>query len=610
MTSPPQRGPAPASARGELDLDALRAGVGGQLLADIDRAVAWDVAMKTPFRGLTRRDGVLLHGPAGWGELAPFWDYDAEACSPWLASALEQATVDLTALPRYRETVPVNITVPAVDPARARALVTAAGASAGTGPSRNSAGNADPIPVTVKIKVTGARIAERRALAADLERVEAVRDAIGPHGRIRIDVNGAPSTGPTAAPETTSLPARGRRVLVIGAGRGQLGLIRAVKRLGATAVVASLTDGPPPGLKEADEAIEVNLLDPDAVAAQARLAGVDAVATSCLDTGLEALGTVVDELGLRGITRAAARLCMDKLAMKRRLAERGVPTAPFREVTSLEEVAPALEQVGVPAMVKAADLQGSSGVFKVASVAQARDAFRRARTLSRHGTVLIERFLDGHEFGAQALIHDGELLHVTVHGDDLAPGGLPIPVGHHLPLDLPAADDTAAQAREATAAAVRALGLDNCAVNIDLMACDGQVYVIELSARAGANGLPELMSAIHGLDYYELVAREALDLDVAGTWQRRSPWPGAALALMLTDPHTYGTVAAVDVPSDLPDWVEDLTLFRGPGDRLEGFSSSNDCLGQVVVRGEDLAQCRQRAQDLAAQVSFIMQEAS
>ncbi|WP_237564287.1 o-succinylbenzoate synthase [Actinomyces sp. 432] len=189
----PNRGPEPASARvrGELDLDALRAGVGGRLLADIDQAVVWDVAMRTPFRGLTRRDGVLLHGPAGWGELAPFWNYDADTCAPWLASALEQAIVGHADLPRYRQTVPVNITVPAVAPDHARALIAAAGASAATGPGRSASRQPEADPVTVKIKVTGARASDRKALAADVARIEAVRDAVGPGGRIRIDVNGA-----------------------------------------------------------------------------------------------------------------------------------------------------------------------------------------------------------------------------------------------------------------------------------------------------------------------------------------------------------------------------------------------------------------------------------
>src|SRR5690625_6112985 len=48
----------------------------------IDRVVAWSIPLTTRFRGITERDGLLLHGPAGWAEFSPFWDYDAEQSLP------------------------------------------------------------------------------------------------------------------------------------------------------------------------------------------------------------------------------------------------------------------------------------------------------------------------------------------------------------------------------------------------------------------------------------------------------------------------------------------------------------------------------------------------
>ena len=163
------------AAAGEIDLAALRERDPCGLLDGVDRAVVWQVPVRTRFRGLTGRDGVLLHGPAGWGEVAPFWDYDAEASAPWLASALEQAVTGYADLPVHRDPVPVNVTVPEVDGERARALVLASGAT------------------TAKVKVGGARAATdpASALDADLRRLAAVRDALGPEGRVRIDVNGA-----------------------------------------------------------------------------------------------------------------------------------------------------------------------------------------------------------------------------------------------------------------------------------------------------------------------------------------------------------------------------------------------------------------------------------
>ncbi|QPL05766.1 MULTISPECIES: o-succinylbenzoate synthase [Actinomyces] len=157
------------AAAGAINLAALRELDRTGLLDGIDRALVWELPLRTRFRGITRRDGILLHGPAGWGEVAPFWDYDADACAPWLASALEQAHTGYADLPRHRETVDVNVTIPEVGEDRARALVTASGAT------------------TAKVKVAGAD----DALAADIQRLRAVRDAIGPDGRVRIDVNGA-----------------------------------------------------------------------------------------------------------------------------------------------------------------------------------------------------------------------------------------------------------------------------------------------------------------------------------------------------------------------------------------------------------------------------------
>lgn len=161
----------PLRVRGELDLHALRAQDSSGLLDGIDRAVVWDIKMTTRFRGIARRDGVLLHGGAGWGEVAPFWNHDLDASVPWLASGLEWALAGTTGLPRNRHSVPVNVTIPEVSPAAARILV-----------RRSSAD-------TAKVKVAGA--SDSNSLDSDIQRLGAVRDELGPEGRIRIDANGA-----------------------------------------------------------------------------------------------------------------------------------------------------------------------------------------------------------------------------------------------------------------------------------------------------------------------------------------------------------------------------------------------------------------------------------
>jgi len=139
----------------------------GQVTGLLPGLRAFAIPMRTRFRGITVREGALIEGPAGWGEFSPFPEYGPQECARWLACAVEAATVGWP--PPVRDRVPVNVTVPAVGPEQAHALVAASGCR------------------TAKVKV-----AERgQTLAADVARVEAVRDALGPAGAIRVDANAA-----------------------------------------------------------------------------------------------------------------------------------------------------------------------------------------------------------------------------------------------------------------------------------------------------------------------------------------------------------------------------------------------------------------------------------
>ncbi|MET0740354.1 MAG: o-succinylbenzoate synthase [Candidatus Nanopelagicales bacterium] len=126
------------------------------------------VGMRTRFRGVTTREAMLFRGESGWGEWSPFLEYADEECVPWLRAAREAADVGWP--DPVRDRVPVNVTVPAVDPVTAQRLV------------RMSNGC-----TTAKVKVAEPGQSE----AEDLLRVAAVRDSLGPDGRIRVDANGA-----------------------------------------------------------------------------------------------------------------------------------------------------------------------------------------------------------------------------------------------------------------------------------------------------------------------------------------------------------------------------------------------------------------------------------
>jgi o-succinylbenzoate synthase len=121
----------------------------------------------TRFRGIDVREALLLEGPQGWTEFSPFAEYDDHEASAWLAAAIDYGWN--APPPQLRNRIAVNATVPAVDPDSVRAVLARF-----------------PGCRTAKVKVAGGD----ETLSADVGRVRAVRDALGPEGRIRVDANG------------------------------------------------------------------------------------------------------------------------------------------------------------------------------------------------------------------------------------------------------------------------------------------------------------------------------------------------------------------------------------------------------------------------------------
>lgn len=151
----------------EVAIEALPASV-VNVFEGIDRLLYFRLPLKNKFRRITVRDGLILRGPGGWAEVSPFWDYDARESAQWLRAGLEAAQSE--PLRRKREAVPVNATVPVVDPQVAFDIV------------KNSGGAR-----TVKVKVAD----PNSTISEDCARIEAVRDALGPAGQIRVDANAA-----------------------------------------------------------------------------------------------------------------------------------------------------------------------------------------------------------------------------------------------------------------------------------------------------------------------------------------------------------------------------------------------------------------------------------
>lgn len=143
-----------------------RPGAAG-LPAWVEAVEGYGIDLTLRFRGIDRREGLVVRGPAGWGEFSPFLDYSGDELVGWWQACEEACTQGFPA--PVRDRVEVNCTVPVTTPERAQQIVLDQGCR------------------TAKVKVAD----PRSDLADDHDRLSAVREALGSSGKVRIDANGA-----------------------------------------------------------------------------------------------------------------------------------------------------------------------------------------------------------------------------------------------------------------------------------------------------------------------------------------------------------------------------------------------------------------------------------
>jgi biotin carboxylase len=274
--------------------------------------------------------------------------------------------------------------------------------------------------------------------------------------------------------------------------------------------------------------------------------------------------------------------------MKKALTSAGVNTARFYQVNNTDELHRAIRELNFPVIVKATDLQGSKGIYIANNMDEAEFGFAEAMSMTRQKYCIVEEFIVGTEFGAEAFVYHGEVLFVLPNGKNTQMGYTAVPVGHYAPMDW--SEEVLEKARIVTEKAIKAVGLDNCAVNIDLIERDGEVYVIELTGRMGANCLPELVSIYYQVPYYKMAVMMALGLDPREEFNKRSERGVPNASAMLTSDRD-GILSSISCDiSDIPG-VYELSYFLKKGLRVHRFTNSRDCVGQAIVQGESIEDC-------------------
>ena len=392
-----------------------------------------------------------------------------------------------------------------------------------------------------------------------------------------------------------------KKIMILGAGIYQVPLIKTAKKNGIYTIVVSIP-GNYPGFAIADKVYYENTVDHETIMRLAKEEQIDGIVTAGTDVAVITIGKVCDEMGLKGLSAEAAEAATNKLIMKTCYEANGVNTARFRKIAvSDEDYAGKLAGLEFPLIFKSVDSSGSRGITRVDTPEEFEAARQNAINNTRSDYYIVEEFIEGDEFGAQAFVQDGVVEFILPHGDYVFHGDTGVPIGHYAPFDV--SPEMIDAIRAELEKAVRAMGLNNCAVNADFIMKDGKAYVLEVGGRSGATCLAELTSIYYGFDYYEKILRVALGEKVDFT-------PAEVLtpnASMLLSTDKAGTIVSQTNGNEPDPDIVDIHFDYNVGDSVRAFRVGPDRIGHVITKGETLEAAVDKLHEALAKIEITVE---
>lgn len=394
------------------------------------------------------------------------------------------------------------------------------------------------------------------------------------------------------------------RLLVLGAGPPQLGVLAAARRRGLT-VIAADRDPSAPGFKYADRRAIVSIEDEPAIDRLARAEQVDGLVAAGTDHAVGIAARVAHRLGLpHPLQPEAAALSISRLRQRERLAEAGFAQPRSLACRTAAEAAAAAAELGYPLVVEAPNSLGERAVRLARTADELAAATAGALAEARGDYCLVEELPGLRPVTAHAFVVDGHFVPLMLTDPQPAPApAFGVPLAHLWPADLEPAEAEAV--RETAAAAAAALAIERGPVTAQLLLGPTGPLVAKVSARLGGGHDAELCRAALGIDENALAIAAALGEPIVERDFEPTAVAGGACVRFLVAPRGLLTEVAGIEQAFTVAGVRAIRVYRKPGHVFGELLRASDRAGVVLATGQTRADAVAAAEDSAGRIRFV-----
>jgi isopentenyl diphosphate isomerase/L-lactate dehydrogenase-like FMN-dependent dehydrogenase/biotin carboxylase len=383
--------------------------------------------------------------------------------------------------------------------------------------------------------------------------------------------------------------------MIIGGGLLQIPVILAAKKLNHQVIV---TDYNPDavGMRYADIPIIMSTRDIEGsvrvARAQNELTPIHGVLTVGTDASMT-VAAVANALGLPGIKFEDAEAATNKVKMRQRFMEHGVPSPEFMAVWSLADAKEACKKIGFPVVIKPCDNMGARGVMKIDNRSQIADAFKHAKAGSPSGALIIEQYMTGPELSIDSVIYNGEISFTGIADRIIEDLPYFIEKGHTMPSQLP--KETLDEACRVMTLGIRALGIRNGFAKGDIKVTPDGVKIGELAARLSGGFMSAYTYPLSsGVDLMKAAVEVCLGVEPSNLeplYHRFS-----IERAIITEPGIVKRIANIDEARAVPG-IAEIFLNVKTGDKVKKPKSNVEKAGHIIAVGNTLEEAERAVEE-------------
>lgn len=373
------------------------------------------------------------------------------------------------------------------------------------------------------------------------------------------------------------------RLLIVGGSEKQLPIIIRAKELGYYIICI---DGNPNsiGYKYADECCTIDINDYKACLDYAISKKIDGVTTLSSTATLPTVNYIAENMNLPGNPFSISQGLKSKYWIKQVLLDNELNVlGDFFEIQSIEELDSIKNKLIYPVVCKPSDGSASKGVIVIKNEDELIKSVEYSLSCSRISKVYIERFIDGIEYSAESFVYKGNPIVLGIVKTTLIKenNGL-LNYGHSVPSDL--SFDLSELVKKQVVCAIKALGIINGSVNMDIIISDNTPYIIDVGPRMGLNLIgTHIIPYSTGFNVLDSTIKVACNEEVDTCIKETIP---IATRLLIMEP---GIIREIKPMDDLigNHNILDIVLKVKPGDIIKPYENKSDTCGWVICNGKN-----------------------